>query len=318
MNEARVEKVKTKKKGRWWKITLVVVFVLAAIGGVMVYRAYSSLKTTVKETYQPVEPTTYRPVEETKTLIEREKPFCILIMGVDKREGDKGRADTLIALTVNPTLNTTKMVSIPRDTRTEIVGHGTVDKINHSYAFGNEEMTVRTVEKFLNIPVDYYVKVNLDSFQDIVNTVGGVTVNNPFAFEEEGIQYSKGNITLDGREAMWYVRMRKGDPKGDFGRQNRQRQMIQAIASKLKNPSVLMNYQEIFDSLGKNVRTNLTFDQMKDIRSKYGVAIEGDNVEQISIKATGATIDGISYQLVSDEEKSNLSQLLRTHLELAQ
>ncbi|MBD4898888.1 transcription antiterminator LytR, partial [Xanthomonas citri pv. citri] len=74
--------------------------------------------------------------------INKKDPFSVLIMGVDERDGDKGRADTLIYMTVNPKTNTTDMVSIPRDTYTKIIGKGTMDKINHSYAFGGTQMTV--------------------------------------------------------------------------------------------------------------------------------------------------------------------------------
>ena len=71
------------------------------------------------------------------------------MLGVDEREGDSGRSDTMIVLTVNPNQNSIKMLSIPRDTRTEIVGHGTTDKINHAYAFGREEMSIAYGGKFV-------------------------------------------------------------------------------------------------------------------------------------------------------------------------
>lgn len=98
----------------------------------------------------------------------------------------------MIVLTVNPKTNTTKMVSIPRDTRTENVGKGKVDKINHAYVFGGIQMSVDTVENFLNIPIDYYSEVNMDGFKDIAEAVGGVDVNNDLDFTyEEGIHLKK-------------------------------------------------------------------------------------------------------------------------------
>ena len=116
----------------------------------------------------------------------------MLLLGVDARPGDIGRSDTMIVMTVNPDLNSTKMVSIPRDTRTLIVGKGFEDKINHAYAFGGAKMSIETVEEFLDIPIDYYVKVNMDGFEDIVNAVGGVTVDNRITFSREGHDFPRG------------------------------------------------------------------------------------------------------------------------------
>src|SRR5690606_15649276 len=125
----------------------------------------------------PIErtPEVKRPAELELT---KRDPFSVLMLGVDERAGDKGRSDTMIVITVNSEKNSMEMLSIPRDTRLEIVGKGIDDKINHAYAFGGVEMAMNTVEKFLDIPIDYYIKVNMEGFKDIVDTVGGVSVNN--------------------------------------------------------------------------------------------------------------------------------------------
>ncbi len=81
-------------------------------------------------------------------------------------------------------------------------------------------MAVKTVENFLNVPVDHYIEVNMDGFKDIVDAVGGVDVNNDLDFTYEGIHFEKGNIHLDGRKALHYSRMRKLDPRGDFWTSN--------------------------------------------------------------------------------------------------
>lgn len=129
-------------------------------------------------------------------------PISILLMGVDERKGDRGRSDSLILMTVNPKEQSMEMVSIPRDTRTEIVGKGIQDKINHAYAFGGTEMAIKTVENFLDVPVDYFVKVNMESFRDIVDAVGGVTVENDLDFTYEGYHFEKGTIHLDGKKLL--------------------------------------------------------------------------------------------------------------------
>ena len=84
------------------------------------------------------------------------------------------------------------MLSLPRDTRTDIIGHGTIDKMNHAYAYGGIPMSIKTVEGFLDIPIDYYVKMNMEGFQEIVNAVGGVTVENDMDLAYKGYSFPKG------------------------------------------------------------------------------------------------------------------------------
>lgn len=126
----------------------------------------------------------------------------MLMLGVDERDGDKGRSDTMIVLTVNPQKKSVKMLSIPRDTRTEIVGHGTQDKINHAFAFGGAKMSMDTIENFLDIPIDYYMKINMEGFKDIVDAVGGVTVQNDLDFTSDGIHFAKVRILLTGKKPL--------------------------------------------------------------------------------------------------------------------
>ena len=141
--------------------------------------------------------------KRTKDLaLSDQEPFSILMLGVDERDGDKGRSDTMIVLTVNPQKKSVKMLSIPRDTRTEIVGHGTQDKINHAFAFGGAKMSMDTVENFLDIPIDYYMKINMEGFKDIVDAVGGVTVQNDLDFSSDGVHFAKGSHTLNGKDAL--------------------------------------------------------------------------------------------------------------------
>src|SRR3954462_3815143 len=215
---------KPKKGKRWLKITGIVLVLLLVGAGAYAFTVYNSLTNTVDTMHQPIEreKSEKRPEEITLT---KQDPFSILMLGVDEREGDSGRSDTMIVLTVNPNKNSIKMLSIPRDTRTKIIGRGTVDKINHAYAFGGEEMSMATVESLLDIPIDYYIKVNMEGFKDIVDAVGGIQVNNDLDFKQDGHHFTVGQINLNGDQALSFVRMRYEDPNGDFGRQERQRQV---------------------------------------------------------------------------------------------
>lgn len=291
---------------------LIICFVIVGIGAYG-YSIYHSLQKAAKSVHAPVdrEPVVERPSELD---INKKEPFTVLMLGVDERPGDKGRSDTMIVITVNPKKKSMEMLSIPRDTRVEIVGKGIEDKINHAYAFGGIEMSMNTVEKYLDIPIDYYVKMNMEGFKEIVDSVGGVTVINDLEFSEGGTHFPKGEILLNGEETLKYSRMRKKDSRGDFGRQMRQRQVIQGVIKKGANVSTLWKYDDMLKAIGNNVETNITFDEMKSIQKNYGEVRK--NVEQFQIEGSGGKIGGIWYYNVPEEERMNIQNRMKEHLEL--
>jgi polyisoprenyl-teichoic acid--peptidoglycan teichoic acid transferase len=305
-------RAKRRKKKKWLRWVGGIAAVLLIGAGIFAYSIYHNVKQTVNQMYENVDWKSDKRDDEVS--FKEKTPISILLIGVDERKGDRGRADSLIVMTVNPNKKSIEMVSIPRDTRTEIIGKGKKDKINHSYAFGGVEMTMATVEHFLDIPIDYYIKVNMESFRDIVDAVGGVTVNNPFAFTYEGVTFPKGEITLNGEKALKYSRMRKSDPRGDFGRQDRQKQIIEAIIQKGAGFSSLTNYDEVLAAIGKNMKTNLTFDEMQEIQANYKEARR--HIEQLHITGKGTTINGTYYLIVPEEERLAISNKLKEHLEL--
>ncbi|MFJ5714032.1 LytR family transcriptional regulator [Neobacillus sp. NPDC093127] len=304
---------KKKKSRKWLRVTGIILLVLLIGGGAYGYTVYHSFKKAVVTMHQPLE----REISvkrENPVVFEKKEPFSVLMLGVDEREGDKGRSDTIIVLTVNPNNNSVKMLSIPRDTRTEILGKGKEDKINHAYAFGGVPMSMDTVENFLDIPIDYYIQINMEGFKDIVDAVGGVKIQNDLDFTENGFHFAKGEIALNGEQALSFARMRYEDPRGDFGRQLRQRQIIQAIIKEGTSVSTLTKFSDIFTALGKNIKTNLTFDQIMDIQKNYREA--GKNIQQMEINETGTMINKIYYGLVSEEEKQRIRTELKKQLEL--
>lgn len=302
---------KNKKKKKWPKVVGIIVLLLVIGVGAYVYTVYHSLTKAVDTMHTPLKRENSR-VDDLE--FKKKQPFSVLMLGVDERKGDVGRSDTMIVLTVNPEVNSVQMLSIPRDTRTEIVGKGTLDKINHAYAFGGVKMSMDTVEKFLDIPIDYYIKVNMESFEDIVAAVGGVTVNNTLDFSYGGYHFPKGEINLNSKKALAYVRMRKEDPRGDFGRNDRQRQVIQGIINKGASFSSLTRFDDVFEALGKNVETNMTFDEMVQIQKYYKDARH--KIEQFQLKGQGTKIGGIYYFVVPEDEREKASNRLKKHLEI--
>jgi polyisoprenyl-teichoic acid--peptidoglycan teichoic acid transferase len=310
----RMDKRKSGKKRRWPKVVGIILLLFIFAGGAYAYSIYHSLNNAVETMHTPIDRD--KSSKRTKEVtFDKQEPFSVLLLGVDERKNDKGRSDSMIVLTVNPEVKSVKMLSIPRDTLTDIVGHGTRDKINHAYAFGGVEMSMDTVEGLLDIPIDYYVQINMEGFEDIVNSVGGVTVNNDLNFNYGGYSFEEGKLELSGKEALAFSRMRYDDPRGDFGRQLRQREVIQAVIREGASVSSLWNFDDIFDALGNNVKTNLTFEEMVDIQKHYKAASK--DIEQIQIKTgSGTKIDGIYYYVIPEEELGEIQKTLQEHMEL--
>ncbi|MFJ8219596.1 LytR family transcriptional regulator [Bacillus cereus] len=301
-----------KKKILFWILGIVGVLIIG--GGAYAYHVYSNVANTLDAVHKPLDRDKSDKRSE-KVDVSDKKPISILMMGVDQRGEDQGRSDSLMLFTLNPAKKSMKITSIPRDSYTEIVGKGKKDKINHAYAFGGINMSVKTVENFLNVPVDHYIEVNMEGFKDIVDAVGGVDINNDMDFTIDGVHYAKGDLHLNGEKALLYSRMRYQDTRGDFGRQMRQRQVIQAVIKKGASVSSLASYGDVLKAIEKNVKTSLTQDQMFDIQKNYKDCMQ--NSEEIQIPGDGhKAADGIWYYYVPDAAKQDLTNKLREHLEL--
>jgi LCP family protein required for cell wall assembly len=245
--------------------------------------------------------------------IDNREPFTILLMGVDERKGDKGRADTLIFAAVNPQKQSTLVFSIPRDTRSHIAGRKDPDKINHAYAYGGVQGTVNTVEQLLDVEVNYYFKVNMEGFREIVDVLGGIQIDNHQAFDYEGFRFAKGEIELDGEETLAYVRMRYEDPRGDLGRGDRQRAVLTAMKERLFSMNSIGLLTQLFDKLSHYMKTNISFHDWKSLVKDYRDAADTVQVEQIA--GHGTLLSNIYYYLVTDEEISRVRAVINQQLE---
>lgn len=299
---------------RWGKWVLVGLAGICLAAGGYTWYLYHSVKVVIEQTYEPIRSTRLEKSElrEIKISTQQKDPISILMLGVDETPGDKGRSDTIIVMTINPETNSMLLFNIPRDTRTEIVGRGTMDKINHAYAFGGVQMSVRTVESFLQIPIDYYVKVNMREFVKVIDMLGGVQVENQSAFRYEQHSFAKGSLHLNGEEALAYSRMRYDDPRGDLGRNNRQRQVIRSLVEKGEDPEVWTNIQKIFNKIASSVKTNLTFEELKDLALQYKPAMQ--HVQVLEIKGSGRMMNGVYYYIVTPEERKRIEKALQDQL----
>ncbi|MEW4150989.1 LytR family transcriptional regulator [Bacillus thuringiensis] len=301
-----------KKQIVFWILGILAIFIIG--GSIYAYHLYSTASKTLDTVHQPLKRDSDSHNPNTLK-INTSKPISLLLIGADEHDQERGRSDSLQVITLNPQNSSMKTLSIPRDTYTEIVGKGNHDKINHAYAFGGIDMSVATVEKFLGIPIDYYIEVNMKGFQELVDAFEGVDVHNDLDFSLEGFHFKKGTIHLNGHEALAFTRMRKEDPRGDFGRQMRQRQVIQALIKKGDGFSLLTNYNDLLAVIQKNVKTNISQNQMLDLQKNYKNCLRKN--EDLQISGTGhKAANGIWYYYVPEQIKQDVTNTLKTHLEL--
>lgn len=311
-NSAFVKVGSPKGHGRWKRIVGIVLTLFLSIGLGYAAHMYFSI-------YSAIDSSGSKNAASSAKIASR-RPISVLILGVDQGiEGrhEQGNSDTLILATANPTRGMATMTSIPRDTLADIKGDGgkySIFRVNVAYQVGGNQAAVKTVSALLNTPIDYYIEVNMKALRSLVNAVGGVRVKVPFSFSYDWNSFHKGYQHLNGRHAVAYVRMRKEDPRGDYGRQLRQRQVIEAIMHKALSVNTITNYRKLVTIFGKYVKTNMSFGDMFSLALNYrGVA---QNMKSNYIQGHDAWINGSSIQVASTEELQSKSNLIRKNLAL--
>lgn len=297
-------------------VGFIAVLTIVAVG--IGAKVYMDLSGSVQKTYESVERQldTKRKEEQGKVIAEK-KPFSVLLLGIDTGDlgrTEVGRSDTMMVAAVNPNLKKTLITSIARDTYVDIVGKRTKDKINHAYAFGGAGMSMDTVEKYLDIPVDHYIAINMKGLKELVDAVGGITVSNDQKFTQDSYTFEYGKIHLDGDQALSFSRMRHEDPRGDYGRQERQRKIVEGVAKKLLTFDGVTRYKEVLDAMQENVKTDMSFDDMKKIAADYRGAFT--TIQQDQLQGEGFMQDGISYQRVSETELNRVQTELKKTLDV--
>lgn len=287
---------------------IILVLFLAVVG--MGAKLYWDVSKSMDKTYETVEQS-----KKSQVNLNNKEPFSVLLLGIDTGDDgrvEQGRSDTTIVATVNPRDKQTTLVSLARDTYVDIPGQGKQDKLNHAYAFGGASLAMDTVENYLNIPINHYVSINMAGLKELVNAVGGIEVNNNLTFSQDGYDFTIGKISLDGEQALSYSRMRYEDPNGDYGRQERQRKVIEGIVQKVLSLNSVSNYQQILTAVSDNMKTDLSFDDMKKIALDYRSAF--GKVKQDQLQGTGFMQDGVSYQRVDEQELTRVQQELKNQL----
>ncbi|MCM2676264.1 LCP family glycopolymer transferase [Alkalicoccobacillus plakortidis] len=308
-----------RKKRRWVRITgLVLLFTVLLICSGAGY-LYVKANQVATESYSELDRGEKSELRTEPVNVGKDN-FSVLIMGDDARPGEEhARSDAMLVATFNREKKSIILTSIPRDSYVEIVGKGKSDKITHANAFGGVDMAVDTVENLLQIPIDHYAIAKFDGLKDIVDSLGGIDVDVAFTFDftEKGktLHFTEGPSHLNGEEALAYSRERK-NPKagGDFGRGQRQQQVIESIINDAASISSIQNYDKLFESLGGNLRTDLSF---ANILSLHGYATSLEKVETVQLSGEPFRgSDGISYVRVDEDSLQTIRAMLKEHLDL--
>jgi polyisoprenyl-teichoic acid--peptidoglycan teichoic acid transferase len=213
----------------------------------------------------------------------------VVLLGSDARAGEASRSDTIVVAKAGG-----GMLAVPRDTLVEIPGVGE-DKINAAFAFGGPELTAETLESLTGLPINNYVVVHFDGVEDIVKALDGITleVEQPIEVGIEGrrVYIPSGTQTLDGTEALAYVRYR-GGPTADIGRIGRQQKFLQALAREATSPAKLPRLPATARAVWRNIETSMN--PLEAARFALRMRLSG-GVEAKIYPGTPQYIGGISY-----------------------
>ena len=308
-------RTRKKKKSRFWTWLLVLLcFVGAAVAGAM-FASSSLLDKTAGDA-----------VEEG--LLTAKDKSTIMIMGVDSREDDVGRSDTLMIAAVDPKRDQASLLSVPRDTRVKIPGHSW-DKINAAYAYGSaksgilggEKLAQRTVEDFLGVNIDHYVVIDTHAFQKIIDAIGGIDIDVEKRMYYEDPWDDDGGLVIDlkpgmqhmnGKTAVTYVRYR--DEEGDIGRIKRQQKFMKACMDKVTSPAIIPKLPTVIKEVIGSVKTDLSFRQLLEFAGTLKEA-QKNGLKTEMVPGRPLYISGVSYWIPDVEKlRTTLAETLGIQL----
>lgn len=323
-NSRQANDTKRKRRKRRRFLLGGILLILILIVGASLYAAalFNKTEQIMQSSYEPI-------VRETPKREKKVDPhidnISVLFVGMDDSEKRKfsggSRTDALMLATFNDKEKSVKLVSLPRDSYVYIPSKGYKDKINHAYGRGGIVSTIDTVETLLDVPVDYYINLNFNAFVDIVDSLGGIEVEVPYEFREQDSHDKKNAIhllpgpqVLNGEQALALARTRKKD--NDIERGKRQQLILKAIIDKAVSIKSIMKYGEIIDSIGANMKTDLSFGEMTSFID-YLTAGSKLNVETLNLSGKDAYIKGIYYYKLEDSSVESIKTTLQQHLEVS-
>ncbi|MFU1794999.1 LCP family protein [Paenibacillus azoreducens] len=269
------------------------------------------VESSLQKSYQPLESKDNMPIKPAEPVVYENKPFSVLLLGSDQRKNEPARSDTLIYAVVRPKDSKVLLVSIPRDTYTEIIGKGKKDKITHAFAFGGEQMSKDTVEAFLDHKVDYYATINFQGLKDAVNALGGVELPIQKDIVNKGRDHEKFTVKANkpiynGEEALNYVRYREDS---DFNRTKRQQVFLDAVANRMLHLNQISKIPDLLDIMGDNFQTDMQPQFIIDLAKQILTGSEAQ-ISSYTIMGEGMRIGGVYYDKPIEKDVDKAKALI--------
>lgn len=217
------------------------------------------------------------------------KPFAIYISGIDTygEISSVSRSDVNIVMVVNPNTKQVLLISVPRDYYVQL--HGTTgvrDKLTHAGIYG-VDMSVKTLEDLLDMTINYYIKVNFTSVEDIIDALGGVDVYSEYTFVSySGYSFKKGYNSVNGKQGLDFVRTRKAFASGDRQRGKNQQALIEAMLKKVTSKSIITKYNSLLNSIDGKYQTNMSMKKITSLVKMQLNDMSPWNVTSISLQGT--------------------------------
>ena len=283
----RVQRERRRRATRRTAAALgIVVLVLVLGAGTWVYSTVRSAQRAMND-----RPEIDQRLAEVLTEREPKEPFNILLLGSDIRpEEENARADTIIVARVDPEQKKVWMLSIPRDTRVQVPGHGE-QKINTANFYGGPSLMVETVEGFLGIDINHYMGVNFDGFRQVVDTLGGVWVDVDVEIDDKKAgsgdptrsswHIDPGYQLLDGAHALTYVRSRDF-PDADFTRMKHQQVFFKALADQATKFNNVFKIPSLVKDISQVLSTDMSVGDLVDLTMALR-SMGGSNLETATV-----------------------------------
>jgi LCP family protein required for cell wall assembly len=224
--------------------------------------------------------------------------FSIYLSGIDTYGAlsTKSRSDVNIIATVNTETHQILLVSTPRDYFVPLsISNGKEDKLTHAGIYGIQ-VSMDTLEMLYDTDIDYYFRVNFTGFKDIIDALGGITVESDYTFtSKDGYNYVEGENQLDGEHALSFARERYAFSDGDNQRGKDQMQVIKGVVKKAMSPELLLNYTSILDAVDGSFETSMPYDLISSlVRNQLD---QGGSWEVITYSATGTNGSAVPYSM---------------------
>lgn len=295
-----------RRRFRWRYLVLAIVvplLIAAAVAGVWAYRGYGQFDEAVKRSNGHIDRATRRALTPDAGSLLRH-PTTVLVLGSDARANEPSRSDSILLMRFNPKTHTVSQLSIARDTLVAIDGHGET-KINEAFFWGGAPLAIKTMGQFTGVPVNHVMLVRFSGFRQLINGVGGLTINVPVDVSSEYIggrvvHFKKGRQVMDGEEALIYARIRKSDD--DFHRMARQQQVVQALEKQITQSGNLLHLPRIGSDFMRGIRTELTTNELLTLAYlQWRTAPK--HVYKYVLAGTPQMINGGSYVVVDPAVK---------------